>query len=579
VAKKAKLVGSNDETGGVWALDLMRDAALELEKAKQNKRVLDAQKDLVAKRNKCFIRTEPMGRDRYGTRFWTFSKKSDDLNGDDGTVWVETEFCLQSDENMKVSLAEGLDLTRDPKMVFFGAPDMEEDFAPNKNRENFLHFSRCEYHSSGFACNLALQHWGCHATEESLRSLIKSLDSRGIRENDLKSKLKEMLEETLGSGESEKTESLVAKTLDDVDADDADVDRIRVDGDEAVFIEAKDAINGVDTIDSEAIDDLYSGIGANVRIRHVADPNKDHQVARYENGTIDAWKLCVKKADPMDEPDRDPSNVIEVPSWRAVTERGRIVWLTGDELMESLSRYTKWKQGQGYFENDAAFFMYRNTLGKFCGKNSEAAYAASPYYLAKVMLKKEAELYPKLKTRNMENSWSGQNGARALWTNSMKDYAYDFQTVKQGLLTLENALFELTGSFHNYDSMDTDDEQQLDVAALLNDPATAFDIELESIEKNLPGLWNSPKVRTVYLYIVEQSTTTGFLALALDLLCRNTVKYLQTHNLWNVRGSSEHHYPTSFSSSSSYDVPSSRTTRRMNAWQQQQQQQKESIYY
>jgi hypothetical protein len=68
-AKKAKLTGPDDETGGVWAVDLMRDAALELEKAKQNKRVLDAQKDLVGKRNKCFIRNDPLGHDRFGNRF------------------------------------------------------------------------------------------------------------------------------------------------------------------------------------------------------------------------------------------------------------------------------------------------------------------------------------------------------------------------------------------------------------------------------------------------------------------------------------------------------------------------------
>ena len=570
VAKKAKLVGSNDDTGGVWALDLMRDAALELEKAKQNKRVLDAQKDLVAKRNKCFIRTEPMGRDRYGTRFWSFSKKSDDGDGDDGTVWVETEFHLQqNNENGTNANSEDMVLSRDPKSIFFGAPDMEEDFAPKEHLKKFLNFSRCEYHSSGFAAKLALQHWGCHATEESLRSLIKSLDARGIRENDLKSKLKEILEETLGSGESEKADSLVPRSSDDIDADDAEVNRIRYDGDEAVFIEAKDASSGKDTIDAEAVDDLYSGISASVRIRQVLDPNKDSPVARYENGTVDAWKIRVNKVDTTEESESDPPDTLELPSWRAVSERGRIIWLTGEELMESVSRYTKWKQGQGYFENDAAFFLYRNALGKFCGKNAEAAYAASPYYFAKVMLKKEAELYPKLKTRNMENSWSGQNGARALWTNSMKDYAYDFQTVKQGLLTLENALFELTGSFNDYDIMDTADD--LDAAALLKDPTTAFDIELESIEKALPGLWNSPKARKVFIYIVERSKTTGFLALALDLLCRNTMKYLQTHNLLNVRGgNSEHNFQAL--SSSSFEVPSSRTTRRMNAWQQQQQQ-------
>ena len=566
VAKKSKLVGSNDDTGGVWALDLMRDAALELEKAKQNKRVLDAQKDLVAKRNKCFIRTEPMGRDRYGSRFWSFTKKSDDGDADDGTVWVETEFDVRNKSTMETD-ANSDHLSRHSESIFFGAHDMEDDFAPKDHKDKFLQFSRCEYHTTGFSSNLALQHWGCHSTEESLRSLIKSLDSRGPRETDLKSKLKEILEETLGSGESEKVDSLVPRSTDDIDTDDTDIERLRYDGDEAVFIEAKDAANGIDNMDTEAFDDLYSGIGANVRIRQVLDPSKDPQVARYENGTIDAWKLCVKKADIMEESENDQPDVVEFPSWRAVSERGRILWLTGEELMESLSRFAKWKQGQGYFENDAAFFLYRNGLGKFSGKNSEAAYAASPYYFAKMMIKKESELYPKLKTRNMENSWSGQNGARALWTNSMKDYAYDFQTVKQGLLTLENALFELTGGFASYDFMDIDD-RPLDVAAMLKDSSTAFDIELESIEKNLPGLWNSPKVRTVFLFIVEQSTTTGFLALALDLLCRNTMKYLQTHNLLNVRGNNDHHFQTS----SSFEVPSGRTTRRMNAWQQQQQQ-------
>lgn len=177
------------------------------------------------------------------------------------------------------------------------------------------------------------------------------------------------------------------------------------------------------------------------------------------------------------------------------------------------------------------------------------------------MLKKEAEFYPKLKNRNSDNNWGGQSGARALWTNSMKDYAYDFQTVKQGLLTLENALFELTGEFTDY----VDPQEPGDVEALLNDPKAIFDIELESMEKNLPGLWNSPTSRAIFLHIVKGSKTTGFLALALDLLCRNTMRYLQTHNLLNVRGGE---------SAADAMVTSSRTTRRMNAWQQ-----KESTWY
>jgi hypothetical protein len=110
----------------------------------------------------------------------------------------------------------------------------------------------------------------------------------------------------------------------------------------------------------------------------------------------------------------------------------------------------------------------------------------------------------------------------------------------------------------------------LDVETILKDPTTVFDIELESIEKNLLGLWNSPIVRAVFLYIVEQAKTTGFLSLALDLLCRNTMKYLQTHNLLNVRTSSSSDRHFNSSSYASAEIQSSRTKRRMNAWQQQQ---------
>jgi hypothetical protein len=247
--------------------------------------------------------------------------------------------------------------------------------------------------------------------------------------------------------------------------------------------------------------------------------------------------------------------VVEVPVWRALTERGHTFWLSGEELIQSLSRLKQWKQGHGYFENDAAFFSYRNAVGRHCGRAADAPYSSSPYYLAKLMIKREAELYPKLKIRSYDNSWGGQSGARALWTNSMKDYAYDFETVKQGLLTLETAIYELTGEFAEYETVE---EPPADVQALIDDPATRIDIELESIGK-IPGLWNSPTSRAIYQHIVSNSKTTGFLALALDLLCRNTMKYLQTHKLLNVR-----------SEKASAIMSPTRTTRRMNAWQQQQ---------
>jgi hypothetical protein len=87
------MTGEDDETGGLWALDLLRDAALELKAAEGRRRVVEAQKDLVAKRNKCFIRTEPMGRDRFRNRFWQFD------NAASVHVWAEVDFVLNEESN------------------------------------------------------------------------------------------------------------------------------------------------------------------------------------------------------------------------------------------------------------------------------------------------------------------------------------------------------------------------------------------------------------------------------------------------------------------------------------------------
>lgn len=563
VAKKAKLMGTDDETGGVWAVDLMRDAGLELEKAKQNKRVLDAQKDLLAKRNKCFIRTEPMGQDRSGNRFWILSKKNDSGNDEDSRIWTETEFSIRQADDISGTSAPGyLDLSSDAAFVSVGAADVEEDFLPRDGVERFRLFSRREYHTSGLLATLAKHQWGCHSTEESIRALIKNVEPKGVHESELKTKLKELLEETLGADENEKQQGVELEELEAIDLE--ETDRIRFDGDEAVFIEAKDAASSVADIDCSAFEHLYSGMGANVRIRHAIDASKDSVTARYENGTVKAWKLSASRVGDRTgdskvsvEEDNAISRTIEAPVWNVVTERGHIYWLQGNELTEGMSRFKKCTQGQGYFENDSSFFSYKNSIGRFCGKASEASYAASPYFFAKLMLKKEAELYPKLKTRNFDDNWGGQSGARSLWTNSMKDYAYDFQTVNQGLLTLENALFELTGEFRDYVNL----QDHGKIEDLLTHPNSAFEIELESMEKNLPGLWNSPTSRAVFLFIVKGSKTTGFLSIALDLLYRNTMRYLLTHNLLHVRGGD---------SAVEASTTSSRNKRRQNAWQQQQ---------
>ena len=450
-----------------------------------------------------------------------------------------------------------------------------------EDRDRFRIFSRKEYHSTGFSPTLARHFWGSHVSEESLRGVIKSLDSSGIRESELKTQLKESLEQTIGSGE--KQEGLDDRDLNAVgdDQEEAEAKGIRTEGDEAFFLESKDLAKTRDDIDAESLEALYSGIDADVRVRHVLDSSKDPPIARYENGTVSGWKLRKDHVEAVGKGEEDAhepkTEIVEVPMWKVVSERGHTWWLAGEELIESMLRYKKWTQGRGYFEHDSAFFSYRNALGRHCGRAADAAYSSSPYFFAKLMIKREAELYPRLKLRCLDNSWGGQSGARAMWTNSMKDYAYDFATVKQGLLTLENALFDLTGQFAEYE---TPEAPPSNVEALLKDSAAAFDIELESLEKSVVGLWNSPTSRAVYLYVVEHSTTTGFLALALDLLYRNAVQYLVNHNLL---GDSRSGGNTATGASASadwserggYTTSSGRTTRtrRMNTWQQQQQQQ------
>jgi hypothetical protein len=562
-AKKAKLTGPDDETGGSWAVDMMRDAALELEKAKQNKRVFDAQKDLVAKRNRCFLRCDPLGQDRFGNHFWTYSADAG------GHIWAEAEYSLKDEASESASkpAADGFsDLVRSGSSIVVGA----EDFVENADSDEARLFRRQEYHSTGFSSALVKHHWGCHVTEDSLRAVIKLLDSREVKEKDLKTKLKDALEVIVES--DEKKEPIKDDPEDDEQGEaDAEASQLRTSGDESAFLKAKQAASQLEEPVTGDFENLSSTIGAKVRLRLVQEGSKDPPIARYESGSVTGWKIRRDRVEtPVDNQEQEDDDeddmmaetkvtIEEVTVWKIQTDRGKTVWCDGAELIESIARHEKWKEGSGYFEGDSAFFAYRNSVGRHCGRAAEAPYASSPIYLSRSMVKREGDLYPKLKIRSYDNNWGGKSGARALWTNSMKDYAYDFGTVQQGLLTLEGAFFELTGAFAEYENVSADVD---DVQAVLDDPSQRCEIELESIEKSVPGLWNSPLSRAVFIHIVSQCKTTGFLALALDLLCRNTTKYLRRHKLLNVRTAL---------TTTSYETTSRSSTRRMNAWQQKQQ--------
>lgn len=117
-----------------------------------------------------------------------------------------------------------------------------------------------------------------------------------------------------------------------------------------------------------------------------------------------------------------------------------------------------------------------------------------------MMVRREQDLYAKLKYINYDNNWGGKSGARAVWTNSMKDYTFDFRTAREGLLTLENAFFELMTLYPEAINNPISGGKEI-----LDNPATRNDIELESsVEaKSISGLWNSSESRAVFYEIVK----------------------------------------------------------------------------
>ena len=536
VAKQAKLTGTDEETEGVWALDLLRDAALELKSAESRKRVIEAQKDLVAKRNRCFIRTEPIGRDRFRNSYWHFD------NDAGGRVWAEADLVLKNgsvSDHQKLGRYVGL--LKDADEIVVGAEEMEDDLIDldNSSDEKFIRFIRQEYHSNGFSGKLAKRHWGCHASERALKALMKDLDGRGTRERELKSKLKETIEESgLASSASEIVKSDVIEVDENGKHND---DNIKTKGDELAFKAALDNAGLVDSLVSlSLLKEMTTGIGKKVRTRTVIDASKEDPIAYYNNGMVTGWKLQYEERETLLSDDDMNDDVdgqerflqkktVQLPVWRVVLERnGGETWLREEDLLESLCRFIKWRTADSnYSEHDASFLSYRNSMGRFCGRAAEAGYAATPEILGRTMVRREQDLYPPLKSRTYDNSWGGKSGTRNAWITSMKDYCYDFRTVRVGLLTLENAFFVLTGG----NTEDNVSDYAHTAKALLADPMKRCDIELESIEKNVNGLWNSKETRAIFYQIVENATTTGFLSLALDLLCRNCQFYIDANKL------------------------------------------------
>mmetsp|Transcript_16289 Transcript_16289/g.45491 ORF Transcript_16289/g.45491 Transcript_16289/m.45491 type:complete len:142 (-) Transcript_16289:35-460(-) len=134
----------------------------------------------------------------------------------------------------------------------------------------------------------------------------------------------------------------------------------------------------------------------------------------------------------------------------------------------------------------------------------------------------------------------------------MKDFSFEFQTVRDGLLTLENAFFELTGGLPELSGPAPSAQE------LLDDAETRRDIELESLDSTVAGIWNSHASRAIFIEIIKNSQSLGFLWLGLELLVRNTRMYLEATKPTKAAASQETYY----------EQAPVRVTRRMNAWQQ-----------
>ena len=376
LAKNEMLCGEDYDTDGMWSLDLLRDAALELKQAEKRKRVTEAQKDLVAKLNKCFVRTEEIGWDRVYNTFWKFGQDVD------GRIWIEADVRHTGATNDISS--EEPQLNVDSKYEIVGTNDEEGDFSPGRD-ENFLHFSRQEYHSSGRISSLTRRYCGSVASSHELRTILKYLDGKSIREGALKSSLKQIVE---SSGFS-----------------------------------ASDSINN--------------------------DPEEMN----------------------IDEKDQNEGNDIQQKEYVPLE-------------------------------------VYRNKLGRFCGRAADAPFSSSALFLSRLMLKREQELYAPLKSRTYDNNWGGKSGARNAWIASMKQYGNDMTAVRDGLLTLEEAFFEMCGGFHD-EKEDRDSEvvasesSNLSAKELLENSNTRFDIELESSVQKINGLWNCKQSRLVFREIIS----------------------------------------------------------------------------
>jgi len=195
------------------------------------------------------------------------------------------------------------------------------------------------------------------------------------------------------------------------------------------------------------------------------------------------------------------------------------------------------------------------------------------------MIKREQEFYNSLKSRSYDNTWGGRDGLRNTWILSMKEDFDNLYTLRDGILTLEQAFHDLCGGVTSIESKTEDDETN-SAKEILEDDTLRCDIELESLGLAIGGLWHCKESREIFREIISTSTSIGIFALGLDLLCRNCQAYLEATKPTITRKavSSVSNYDQGMYTNSgrltrsafSTDQPQQPSSRRMNSWQQQQ---------
>ena len=137
-----------------------------------------------------------------------------------------------------------------------------------------------------------------------------------------------------------------------------------------------------------------------------------------------------------------------------ITDDGFEQGWTASQVILGRLKSNEFMSGQGgNLLPDSSIWSYRNTLGKYCGKASEASYAARPLGLAKSLLAREKEMCRYLKqvseTLGKENEWTGKEGLRNAWFSVLSDAcsaedpdsAVTLELCRESLLSLERNMF------------------------------------------------------------------------------------------------------------------------------------------